>query len=501
MTYEEQLSAAKHRAERDQARQEAKGLREELETAEAEYRRHRANLDARYEKKADESRRRGQAMHGMSRLIRERNEEIKALKERIADMEPRLMPDGCEWPRYDTGEPVPLGGEVKVTVHDEDGDFDRTFAIRSIKYEEDGVLLEGTKNEMVVISHGERVRRPAVSAADGDGCCEPGTYRCQEAAFTCDSCGHTVFVDKCMVDEIRYLRAKGIRTLNCCCGHGEKVEPFIIVNEGDECRMLNMGYERRVNKHGVTYFTPKSACPPKALAADGEPLRVGQTVWEVVTGDGYVVERIYSGTTEPDFPGHTVACRRPDDIVTHMFKPSQLTHQRPVLDADGVSIKAGDTIYSDGHKEGLIVDGYQHDGSLIAHMRDGNHVVIRNPQHFTHAKPVPGADGKNLLRGETVYNVVDGEECRVLGFSDCTLDVNVMGEDGSLKAVCHDVLTHTKPEIDTWERLEKDANDLIYDIGFHLGDYSPSDFNETGDSIQDRVRDIVRRAKALAGDA
>lgn len=30
MTYEEQLSAAKHRAERDQARQEAKGLREEL---------------------------------------------------------------------------------------------------------------------------------------------------------------------------------------------------------------------------------------------------------------------------------------------------------------------------------------------------------------------------------------------------------------------------------------------------------------------------------------
>ena len=105
---------------------------------------------------------------------------------------------------------------------------------------------------------------------DSGGCCEPGTYRCQEQAFTCDSCGHTVFVDKCMVDEIRYLRAKGIRTLNCCCGHGGKVEPFIIVNEGDECRMLDMGYERHVNEYGATYFAPKSSCPPKVLAGVGE---------------------------------------------------------------------------------------------------------------------------------------------------------------------------------------------------------------------------------------
>ena len=78
----------------------------------------------------------------------------------------RLMPEGMEWPRYDTGEPVPLGGEVTVTVHDKDGDFDRTLAIRSIKYKESGVLLEGTKNEMVIISHGERVKRPAPKARD-----------------------------------------------------------------------------------------------------------------------------------------------------------------------------------------------------------------------------------------------------------------------------------------------------------------------------------------------
>lgn len=89
--------------------------------------------------------------------------------EAMAAMRLRLMPEGMEWLRYDTGEPVPLCGEVTVTVHDEDGDFDRTLAIRSIKYKENGVLLEGTKNEMVVLSHGERVRRPAPKVTAGDG--------------------------------------------------------------------------------------------------------------------------------------------------------------------------------------------------------------------------------------------------------------------------------------------------------------------------------------------
>ncbi|OUN43758.1 hypothetical protein [Enorma massiliensis] len=167
MTYEEQLSAAKHRAERDQARQEAKGLREELETAEAEYRRHRANLDARYEKKADESRRRGQAMHGMSRLIRERNEEIKALKERIADMEPRLMPEGMEWlveawPRFEDGEPVHIGDEFM-------GKDGKTYTVQQVQFIGKCFSLYDFCDRKAQFNafYGERVKRPAVLAADG----------------------------------------------------------------------------------------------------------------------------------------------------------------------------------------------------------------------------------------------------------------------------------------------------------------------------------------------
>lgn len=220
MTYEEQLSAAKHRAERDQARQEAKGLRDELETAEAEYRRHRANLDARYEKKADESRRRGQAMHGMSRLIRERNEEIKALKERIADMEPRLMPEGMEWPRTDGGEQVKIGDEL---IDDED--IHGWRRVDSIIFTNDGdgylVVLENCRGVTDSYSPGERVKRPAV------------------------------------------------------------------------------------------------------LAADGEPLEVGQTVWHVDTGHEYVV-------VEPSY-GDTVIVRlaKYDDAEGEQYTPDQLTHERP----------------------------------------------------------------------------------------------------------------------------------------------------------------------------
>lgn len=264
--YEDQLAAARYRAERDQARQELDRMRD------------------------------------------------------------RLMPGGCKWPRYESGEPVQFG-DAGLDV------YGKRRMVKGVKFTQGGfAFISDDKGrtwwandrgplEDPEIDPDKSVKRPAVSAADGDGCCEPGTYRCQEVAFTCDSCGHTVFVDKCMVDEIRYLRAKGIRTLNCCCGHGGKVEPFIIVNEGDECRMLNMGYERRVNKHGITYFTPKSACPSKFIAVDGKPLREGETVWSVDSGTRYTVEKITDGLIP-------IKCRS-EMGYTVLLHPSQLTHTKP----------------------------------------------------------------------------------------------------------------------------------------------------------------------------
>lgn len=211
-----------------------------------------------------------EAMHDLLYTI---DGEERTGPEMVRDVMARLLPKGMEWPRYENGEPVQFGDETNLTD-----------SVESITFSADGTTLIGDKHGDFDAKYVQCVKRPQDSAADDDGCCEPGTYRCQEAAFTCDSCGHTVFVDKCMVDEVRYLRAKGIRTLNCCCGHGGKVEPFIIVNEGDECRMLNMGYERHVNEHGVTYFMPKSSCRPKGLAnTKPEPPDTWGLIWTSVT--------------------------------------------------------------------------------------------------------------------------------------------------------------------------------------------------------------------------
>lgn len=81
----------------------------------------------------------------------------------------RLMPKGIEWPRYESGELVEVGDEVSVTVHDEDGDFERTMAAESVSFDGHGVIISDPYHVVRLLS-GERVRRPApkVLAADGE---------------------------------------------------------------------------------------------------------------------------------------------------------------------------------------------------------------------------------------------------------------------------------------------------------------------------------------------
>lgn len=68
----------------------------------------------------------------------------------------RLMPEGCEWPRYEDGEPVRIGD--KAIRYEED------FEVRYIGPYSDGSFLLN----FWTYSRGERVRRPAVLASDGE---------------------------------------------------------------------------------------------------------------------------------------------------------------------------------------------------------------------------------------------------------------------------------------------------------------------------------------------
>lgn len=112
----------------------------------------------------------------------------------------------------------------------------------------------------------------------------------------------------------------------------------------------------------------------------------------------------------------------------------------------------------------LDVEGM--DDSLVASWtRD-----LRAALGSLHAPKMYGADGEILLRGETVYNVVDGEEYRVREFVNGVLDVCVETADGDVMTLCHDVLTHTKPEPpDTWERIEEDKGLNPFDCWKKVG--------------------------------
>lgn len=284
MSYEEQLSAARFRAERDQARQECERLRARLRDSvprEAYERKRAAWLRQIRECETALGRRRD----AIARLASEND----ALRLESAQMRPRLMPEGMEWPKYTDGEPARIGG-----FWESDGCDTSLTYIERIIFAEDGVYLDNDYNE-AFYRPGERVKRPAPKVLDADGA------EIRE--------GDTLYLlpgDWC--DRLPLLRCR----------------------EWDAMRVLNLS---------------------------------------------------------PNHDTGRIECETLSSSVLCYPYPSQLTHQRPVLDAGGVSIKGGDTIYSDGCKEGLIVDGYQHDGSLIAHKRDGSHVVIRKPQHFTHAKP------------------------------------------------------------------------------------------------------------------
>ena len=79
---------------------------------------------------------------------------------------------------------------------------------------------------------------------------------------------------------------------------------------------------------------------PAVLAADGEPLEVGQTVWHVSNGVEFTVVGL------PKSSEYQAVKLRLDDGAFTGFDPDQLTHQRPVLDADGVPIHEGDTVWN-----------------------------------------------------------------------------------------------------------------------------------------------------------
>ena len=83
-----------------------------------------------------------------------------------------------------------------------------------------------------------------------------GSYDCYE------NTDYGQCVDKCLVQEINYLNAIGIKTIGCCCGHN-RMDPYIQVSPSFIPKMKEIGYIQRpiVCGNGQWCFYPKTKLP------------------------------------------------------------------------------------------------------------------------------------------------------------------------------------------------------------------------------------------------
>ena len=164
-----------------------------------------------------------------------------------------------------------------------------------------------------------------------------------------------------------------------------------------------------------------------------------------------------------------------------------------VLDADGAEIELGDDLYSvEGGLKFHVSYVDRANGKIVT---DKMFALDKwaDPKMYTHRAPVLAADGLPLREGETVWGTGrEQHEYVVLG------QPGLGGGTGRFKVACHDVtddidcdcdpsqLTHERPVADSWERLEEDADGIA-----RL-------FEGMDEDASADIRDLVRRAKALA---
>lgn len=167
------------------------------------------------------------------------------------------------------------------------------------------------------------------------------------------------------------------------------------------------------------------------------------------------------------------------------------------LDADGVEIRVGDTVWTDYGDGPWTVTSITAD--YAQHVRgesDELGSLDMPPNTLTHRSPVLAADGRPLREGEHVYHVETG----------AVLVVKELPKPGEYQAVVvfappashltsfdPDQLTHERPVADSWERLEDDATKPPYAYCVEHG--LDDDSFPTNEKF---ARDLVRRAKALA---
>ena len=171
--------------------------------------------------------------------------------EMVQEVMRRLMPEGMEWPRYDTGEPLKLDDEVAVKNCE-------PVTVRFISFDKNGFSVRHTGGCRVHwFTYGERVKRPA-KVLDADG----AEIRVGDTVYRV---GMSTFDPEYNTLTVTDIRTKpGLTTI-----------------------------ETKNSHDGYLYGKPEDFTHrAPVLAADGRPLRVGDTVWDGKGNGPYIIKKI-----------------------------------------------------------------------------------------------------------------------------------------------------------------------------------------------------------------
>ena len=273
-----------------------------------------------------------------------------------------------------------------------------------------------------------------------------------------------------------------------------------LANENDALRLELAQMRSRLMPEGMEWPT-----------VDGKPVVIGERLVGYGSGDdGYEVVgvRPTCGWVLVKLCDHI---HRDGGPVILEWDASKCHRPAPkVLDADGVEIRVGDTVWDVDGSGPFIASGFVGEPlAVIFEIAECNDLP-RKPSQLTHRAPVLDADGKPLREGEHVYHV---ETC-------AELVVKKLPKPGEYQAVVvfalptspashltsfdPDQLTHERPVADTWQRIEEDAykDDCEY-FGRDLNGCegcpaSRQDIDNFYCDENEKASDLVRRARALA---
>ena len=432
--------------------------------------------------------------------------------EMVREVMRRLMPEGYEWPRFEDGARVKFGDVVS--------DGDETGRVYYVTFDAVNPVIIGFTDETpdqdpgtwleVSVSDGERVKRPA-KVLDADG---------EEIRV-----GDTVY----HVKDGSEMTVYGIEGEWLVVSVGGRVRHDIVTHhapvlaadgrplrEGEHVYHVETGAElvvKELPKPGeyqaivvfapptshLTSFDPDQLTHERqpVLAADGEPLEVGQTVWSVNDGREYKVVMV---DRPVQFDTSSIKVDDGKAAGGVWIRPDNLTHRRPVLDADGVPTYEGDTIWNITNLSEWVVSSIDSDG----HMRgrragfETKPVPLHDADRYSHQRPVLDAEGVRIELGDDLYSVEGGLGLHVSNIDRSNGRIATSAMLALDKWADPSMFTHTKPgPPDSWERIEEDTGKTTCDYFDQSHGCGECPHYPSMCSI-DKARDLVRRAKALA---